>query len=202
MKYNIFKSLISIGIAIVVAGACAQTPGSAPNFNNNKFSETQMIYLLKSCAPRAATNTMLAVATTESAYHPYAISLNSPVTLAKRFGRPNQTIQLQRQPESRDEALLWMRWLLQHNVTVSIGLLQVNSDNAVRFHIAPEDLLDPCTNIAVGSQLLAEAFASQKQFNPNDQAALLRALSVYNSGTASLGFYNGYVAQVLKNAKR
>ncbi len=196
------KRIIAISLLCFAAVAArAQAPGPAPTFSNSKFTQPQMVYLLHSCAPRAALNTMLAVATTESAFHPYAISLNSPVTLAKRIGRSNQTVQLERQPESRQEARLWMRWLLERNVTVSVGLLQVNSENATRFHIAPEDLLDPCTNIAVGSQLLAEAFATQKHFDPNDQAALLRALSVYNTGTSSLGFYNGYVAQILRNAK-
>ena len=189
-------------LATVSATAGAQAPGPVSSPNNTKYTTSQMVYLLRSCAPRAALNTMLAVATTESALHPYAISVNSPATLAKQIGLNNQAVQLKRQPESRGEASLWMKWLLQHNVTVSVGLLQVNTNNAPRFHVSPEDLLDPCTNIAVGSQLLAEAFATQRQFNPNDQAALLRALSVYNSGTASLGFYNGYVAQVLKNARQ
>lgn len=186
-------------LALLTIAVGAQPPST--ELDNNKYSELQMVYLLRSCAPHAAVNTMLAVATTESAYHPYAISLNSPLTLGKRLGHANQVIQLERQPASLYEARMWMRWLLQRNITVSVGLLQVNSENATRFHLSPEDLLDPCTNIAVGSKLLAEAFATQKQFNPNDQDALLRALSVYNSGTASLGFYNGYVAQVLKNAK-
>jgi type IV secretion system protein VirB1 len=189
-----------VAVLVISAAACAQSTNSA--FDNSKYSEPQMVSLLQSCAPHAAVNTMLAVATTESAYHPYAISLNSPLTIAKKLGREGEVVQLQRQPASRNEALAWMRWLRQHKVTVSIGLLQVNSENAARFHLEPEDLFDPCTNISVGSKLLAEAFASQKHFNPDNQIALLRALSVYNSGTASLGFYNGYVAQVLKNVKR
>ena len=192
-------SIALLGLVVAAAGAHARA--AAPTSTNAKYSETEMAYLLHSCAPHAAVNTMLAVATTESAFHPYAISLNSPISLAKKMGRSNQTLQLERQPTSRDEAIRWMRWLLLRNVTVSVGLLQVNTDNAARFHISPEDLLDPCTNIAVGSTLLSEAFATQRHFNPNDQAALLRALSVYNTGTASLGFYNGYVARILHNAK-
>jgi type IV secretion system protein VirB1 len=160
-----------------------------------------MIALLENCAPHAALNTMLAVATTESGFHPYAISINSPQKLAGRVGLSNQTIELARQPNSRLEAVLWMRWLLQHRISVSVGLLQVNADNAARFHVNPERLFDPCINIAVGATLLAEAYADQKLAAPNDPDALLRALSVYNSGTANFGFYNGYVEHILKNAR-
>jgi type IV secretion system protein VirB1 len=160
-----------------------------------------MIVLLKNCAPHAALNTMLAVATTESGFHPYAISINSPQKLAGKVGLANHAIELARRPNSRLEAILWMRWLLQHRISVSVGLLQVNTDNAARFHLNPERLFDPCTNIAVGANLLAEAYADQKQAAPNDPDALLRALSVYNSGTANFGFYNGYVERILKNAR-
>jgi type IV secretion system protein VirB1 len=94
-----------------------------------------------------------------------------------------------------------MRWLLQHRISVSVGLLQVNTDNAAQFHLNPERLFDPCINIAVGANLLAEAYADQKQAAPNDPDALLHALSIYNSGSANFGFYNGYVERILKNAR-
>ena len=89
----------------------------------------------------------------------------------------------------------------QHRISVSVGLLQINTDNAARFHLNPEQLFDPCTNIAVGSALLAQAYAARMRIAPNDPDALLYALSRYNSGTYDLGFQNGYVAEVLKNAK-
>jgi len=160
-----------------------------------------MIVLLKSCAPHAALNTMLAVATTESDFHPYAISVNRPQQIASSIRLNNQAIELARQPNSRHEAILWMRWLLQHRISVSVGLLQVSTENAARFHLKPEQLFDPCTNIAVGANLLAEAYAAQVRAAPYDPDALLHALSVYNSGTANFGFYNGYVDRILKNAK-
>jgi type IV secretion system protein VirB1 len=160
-----------------------------------------MIILFKSCAPNAALNTMLAVAITESDFHPYAISVNSPERIASRLGLVSRTIELQRQPNSKLEAVLWMRWLLQHRISASVGLLQVNTDNAARFHLNPERLFDPCTNVAVGANLLAEAYGAQKLAAPNDPDALLHALSIYNSGTANFGFYNGYVDRILKNAR-
>ena len=198
------KQLLSIlSILLSVAAACARAQGpTATSLEPNvRYSQDQMIVLFKNCAPHAALNTMLAVATTESGFHPYAISINSPQKLAGRVGLSNQTIELARQPNSKREAVLWMRWLLQHRISVSVGLLQVNTDNAAQFHLNPERLFDPCTNIAVGANLLAEAYADQKQAAPNDPDALLHALSIYNSGTANFGFYDGYVDRILRNAR-
>lgn len=196
-----FQPIFAILLCMAAASAEAQGPSATFLESNDSYSQNQMTVLLKSCAPYAALNTMLAVATTESGFHPYAISVNSPQRIAGRFGLTNQAIELQRQPHSKLEAVLWMRWLLQHRISVSVGLLQVSTDNAARFHLNPERLFDPCTNIAVGANLLAEAYAAQKLAAPNDPDARLHALSVYNSGTANFGFYNGYVDRILKNAR-
>jgi type IV secretion system protein VirB1 len=194
-------SVLAVLLRMVTVSARAQAPTATFLEPNGRYSQDQMIVLFKSCAPNAALNTMLAVATTESDFHPYAISVNSPQKIASRFGLANQAIEFQRQPASKLEAVLWMRWLLQHRISVSVGLLQVNTDNAARFHLDPERLFDPCTNVAVGANLLAEAYTAQKQAAPNDPDALLHALSIYNSGTANFGFSNEYVDRILKNAR-
>ena len=185
-----------------MAAACARAQGpTAVSLEPNvRYSQDQMIVLFKTCAPHAALNTMLAVATTESGFHPYAISINSPQKLAGRVGLPNQTIELARQPNSRLEAVLWTRWLLQHQISVSVGLLQVNTDNAARFHLNPERLFDPCTNIAVGAILLAEAYADQKQAAPNDP---MRCFTRCRSTTAEprIRLLQRNVDRILKNAR-
>jgi type IV secretion system protein VirB1 len=194
-------SILAILLSVASAGARAQDRTATSLESNARYSQDQMIALLNSCAPHAALNTMLAVATTESDFHPYAISINSPQKLADKVGLANHAIELARQPNSRLEAVLWMRWLLQRRISVSVGLLQVNTGNAARFRLNPERLFDPCTNIAVGANLLAEAYATQRLASPKNSDALLRALSVYNSGTADFGFNNGYVDRILKNAR-
>ena len=196
-----FQSMFAILFGMAAASAVPQGPTAAVLEANSRYSQDQMIILFKSCAPNAALNTMLAVAITESDFHPYAISVNSPERIASRLGLVSRTIELQRQPNSKLEAVLWMRWLLQHRISASVGLLQVNTDNAARFHLNPERLFDPCTNVAVGANLLAEAYATQRLASPKNSDALLRALSVYNSGTADFGFNNGYVDRILKNAR-
>jgi len=199
MKHPVPISTILLGVA--VASVQAQGPTAISQDANLRYSQSRIITLIEGCAPGAAPSTMLAVATTESALYPYAISVNRPMQIAQTIGLANSQVQLARQPRSRQEAIQWMRWLLSHGVTVSVGLFQVNTENAGLFHLRPEQLFEPCTNIAVGSTLLAQAYAARIRIAPNDPNALLYALSVYNSGTYHLGFQNGYVAEVLKNTK-
>jgi type IV secretion system protein VirB1 len=198
-KHPIPISTILLGVA--VASVQAQGPTAISQDANLRYSQSRIITLIEGCAPGAVPSTMLAVATTESALYPYAISVNRPTQIAQTIGLANSQVQLARQPRSRQEAVQWMRWLLSHGVTVSVGLLQVNTENAGLFHLRPEQLFEPCTNIAVGSTLLAQAYAARTRIAPNDPDAILYALSVYNSGNYDLGFQNGYVAEVLKNAK-
>jgi type IV secretion system protein VirB1 len=199
MTHRISISAILLGVAVASAQAQIQAPTSQGA--NMRYTAPQMIALIQSCASQAAPSTMLAVARTESALHPYAMSINRPKQVSRAAGLSNLEIQLARQPRSKQQAIQWMRWLLGHGITVSVGLLQVNTENAGLFHLRPEQLFEPCTNIAVGSALLAQAYTTEKRLAPNDPDALLRALSLYNSGTYNLGFDNGYVASVLRNAK-
>jgi type IV secretion system protein VirB1 len=195
------KTISTILLGVAVASVQAQGPTAISQDANLRYSPTQMMTLIESCAPAAAPSTILAVAITESGLHPNAISVNRPTQIAQAIGLANSQIQLARQPRSKQEAIQWMRWLRGRGVTVSVGLLQINTENAALFHLRPEQLFEPCTNIAVGSALLAQAYAARTRIAPNDPDALLYALSVYNSGTFDLGFQNGYVAEVLKNAK-
>jgi hypothetical protein len=57
------------------------------------------------CAPNAAVDTLGAVALTESALHPYALSLNYPATVAAYNGLHNQEVYLTRQPATLPEAI-------------------------------------------------------------------------------------------------
>ena len=112
MKHRIPISTILLGVA--VASAQAQGPTATSQDANLRYSQSRIITLIKGCAPGAATSTMLAVATTESALYPYAISVNRPTQIAQAIGLANSQIQLARQPRSKQEAIQWMRWLLAH----------------------------------------------------------------------------------------
>jgi hypothetical protein len=123
MTHRISISTILLGVA--VASAHAQIPAATSQDANLRYTAPQMIVLIQSCAPQAAPSTMFAVARTESALHPYAISINRPKQVSRAAGLSNLEIQLARQPRSKQEAVQWMRWLLNHGITVSVGLLQV-----------------------------------------------------------------------------
>ena len=175
----------------------AQTPSANPN---TRLSVTSFEALAESCAANVPVSTLEAIARTESALHPYALSINRPHKLARSQGWNGGTITLERQPESLDEAIAWTKWLLAHGVTVSIGLLQVNTEHAKALHVTVEQLFEPCTNLWAGATLLAKAYSAAAHAQGEGMRALDTALSYFNSGTPHLGFRNGYVGQVRLNA--
>lgn len=139
------------------------------------------------CAPRVATSTMQAIIATESRGNHLAIGLN--------YG-----YRLKYQPKSLTQAKAWVSYLAKHKYNMDIGLAQVNIKNVYKYGYKPEDMLDPCKNLMVASQIL---YANYRQaFNKNagnKRLALLQAISAYNTGNYSHGFSNGYVQKVLNN---
>jgi type IV secretion system protein VirB1 len=176
----------------------AQTPMSNPN---TKISVSSFQTLAQSCAPSVPVSTLEAIARTESALYPYALSINRPHQLARRQGWNRGTITLKRQPASREEAIAWAKWLLSQQITVSIGLLQVNSEHAKGLQLTVEQLFEPCTNLGAGAMLLAQTYAVAARGQGEGLPALDTALSYYNTGTPHIGFQNGYVSQVRSNSE-
>ncbi|WP_068819789.1 lytic transglycosylase domain-containing protein [Xanthomonas graminis] len=84
--------------------------------------------------------------------------------------------------------------------STDIGLMQINSQNLAKFGLTPVDLLDPCTNIRVGTTILARNYAQTWAKYRAEKPALLGALSMYNTGNESLGLSNGYVSLVSQAA--
>src|SRR5208337_5105738 len=175
----------------------AQTPTAHPN---TKISLTSFQTLAQSCASNVPVSTLEAIARTESALHPYALSINRPHQLARRQGWNRGSITLERQPASLEEAIAWTKWLLAQGITVSIGLLQVNSEHAALLHLTPEQLFDPCTNLRAGAALLSATYAATARIHGEGFAALDSALSYYNTGSPAAGVTNGYVQQVKSHA--
>jgi type IV secretion system protein VirB1 len=164
----------------------AQTPTADPN---TKISLTSFRTLAQSCAANVPVSTLEAIARTESALYPYALSINRPHQFARRQGWNRGTITLERQPASLEEAI------------VSIGLLQVNIEHAALLHLTAEQLFDPCTNLRSGAALLSTTYAETARIHGEGFAALDSALSYYNTGSPTAGLTNGYVQQVKTHAK-
>jgi type IV secretion system protein VirB1 len=60
-------------------------------------------------------------------------------------------------------------------------------------------VFDPCTNVAALARVLTSNYNAVKA-GRDPQAALRVALSMYNTGSQTRGFRNGYVAKVIGNA--
>jgi type IV secretion system protein VirB1 len=191
----IFAMLFALG----GSASCEQTGTVNPN---TKISTTSFQTLAQTCAASVPVSTLEAIARTESALHPYALSINRPHQFARRQGWNGATITLERQPASLEEGIAWTKWLLSQGVTVSIGLLQVNSEHASTLHLTVEQLFEPCTNLRAGAALLTATYTAVARVQGDGFPALDTALSYYNTGTPHLGFHNGYVTQVKANAIR
>ena len=167
-----------------------------------QLSDSDFVSLAERCAAGAPADTLLAIARTESALYANAISINRPNATARRAGYSDGQLVLAKQPKDRNEATYWLHWFLLRRYTVSIGLMQVNSELAPKFHVKPEQLLDPCTNLRIGAAILISVYTEMAREMGAGFSALDAALSFYNSGNSFTGFRNGYVANVYAHAPR
>lgn len=167
-----------------------------------RLSESEFASLTGRCAPGAPADTLLAIANTESALYPNAISINRPNAAARRAGYSDAQLVLTRQPRDRNEAVYWIHWFAAHRYTVSIGLMQVNSEMAPRFHLKAEQLLEPCINLHVGAAILISVYTDFAREIGEGFSALDAALSCYNTGNSITGFRNGYVKNIYAHAPR
>lgn len=84
---------------------------------------------------------------------------------------------------------------VNRNGTVDLGLMQINSTNLPAFGLSASQVMDPCTNIRVGTAILRRVYASAVSIYGEGQKALQVALSMYNTNSPYRGFANGYVAK-------
>ena len=151
----------------------------------------------RQCAPEAPLTTLSAIVHAESGGNLSAMQIDFPTTLLKRWHLPAGTLVLKRQPTNAQEALAWLRFFESYGIYVDLGLMQVSSYEAKRRKIDPETLLDPCTNLRAGWQILEDAYRIEVPTYGPGQTALQHALSRYNTGDTARGFDNGYVQRVL-----
>lgn len=144
--------------------------------------------LINKCSYRVAPSTMYAIVKTESRGNPLAININ---------GR----VKLKYQPYTFDQAVKWADYLEAHGYNFDIGLTQVNIKNIHRFGFKAHDMLKPCINLRIGSVILHSNYVHALWRSANQQEALHKALSAYNTGNYYGGFNNGYVAKVIFNAE-
>jgi type IV secretion system protein VirB1 len=95
-----------------------------------------------------------------------------------------------------EEAAALARRYIAAGLSVDLGPAQVNSRNLAAFGLTIEQALDPCTNVRTGGAILTAFYAAAVARVGEGQAALLQAISAYNTGSPYRGFSNGYVARV------
>jgi type IV secretion system protein VirB1 len=158
--------------------------------------------LQSTCLPTAPLSTLRAVIQVESRGNPNAMQIDFPKGLLKRWRLAEGTLRLKRQPTNHREALDWLAYFQSYDIFVDLGLMQVSTAEAKRRGISPESLLEPCTNLQVGWQILEDDYRIEKRTYGPGQEALRHAISRYNTGDAERGIANGYLARVLAAVRK
>ncbi|WP_199030757.1 lytic transglycosylase domain-containing protein [Ralstonia sp. ASV6] len=151
--------------------------------------------LLPVCAPLVHPLTMSKLVSVESGGKLYALADAGPKGLPWKGVREKMVRSYF--PASIDEAEAIVKRLIAANHIVAIGLSQVSSQNLSRLGLSVRQVLDPCTNLNAGSKILTEFYLNARKREPNDQQAILAAISAYNTGNFINGFTNGYVSKVV-----
>lgn len=143
--------------------------------------------LAASCGASVHPDTLASVARTESRFNTLAIGDNA--------GRRSYA------PATVEEATELATALLREGRSIDLGLMQINSANLGRLGLTLADAFDPCRNIATGARVLVDGFRRPGE-GEDQQPAVLRALSRYNTGHPQRGFDNGYVSRVQASAEQ
>jgi type IV secretion system protein VirB1 len=149
------------------------------------LTQSEFALLAARCASAVPVATLKAVAWTESGFEPWALHDNTT-------GRTENAGSLEL---AVTEAT---RWIGQHH-SVDVGLMQINASNFHALGMTVPDALDPCISLAGGAAVLRAAYGGGVT-PAEQQAALLMALSRYNTGSPFQGIMNGYARTVLENA--
>jgi type IV secretion system protein VirB1 len=149
------------------------------------YSAAALLALASQCAPSVAPGTVLAIIQTESSGEPFALNVNG----GRQPARQNNA----------DDAAATARRYVAAGYSVDLGLGQINSRNMRWLGLTWETVFDPCTNVAALGRVLTTNYNAAKA-GRDPQTALRVALSMYNTGSQTRGFRNGYVAKVVGNA--
>jgi type IV secretion system protein VirB1 len=148
----------------------------------------QIVALARTCAPDVHPLTVAYLVNAESHSRQFAINVNGGNSL-------------DHQPTTEQEARETIAKLDARGWNYDVGYAQINSANFRSLGVTGTQLLDPCTNLRAGAQILGDCYTRAVQQVGQGQAALQRALSCYNTGNQQKGFANGYVARVVAQAR-
>jgi type IV secretion system protein VirB1 len=136
--------------------------------------------LSQQCAPGIAIEALVPQLQVESHFDPLAIDINNgPVVHAR----------------SLPEAVAIASRYIQAGYSVDLGIAQINSRNLSRLGLTIEQAFDPCRSLAA-AQVVLSAFWTNAAPTRSNVDAISTTWSLYNSGSTSRGFRNGYVGKV------
>lgn len=172
------KYRLVAGLACLIAARPAPVSAAA-------LSDADFATLAARCAPVVPEWVLRGVARTESNFHPWMLHDNSthasdsPASLAA----------------AEAEAAAWVA----EGHSVDLGLMQINAANLPALGMTIRAALDPCASLAGGAAVLRAAYGAGP-VDAGQQAALLMALSIYNTGSPLKGIMNGYARRVVRHA--
>ena len=149
------------------------------------YTAAAILALASQCAPNVAPQTVAAIVQTESHGRPFALNVNGGTQ------PPAQT-------NAASAAATAQRYIAA-GYSVDLGLGQINSRNMRWLGLTWDTVFDPCTNVAALGRVITQNYNAAIP-GRDPQSALRVALSLYNTGSSSRGFRNGYVAKVVGNA--
>ena len=94
------------------------------------------------------------------------------------------------------DAILVSTTMVAEGFTVDVGLMGINSRNIAKFGLSISAAFDPCTNIKLGEKILVNNISYAQNHGHQGDEAIQVALSLYNTGSMTRGFDNGYVDKV------
>lgn len=150
------------------------------------YDVAAIVALAQQCAPEVATEAVVPLVLTESGGDSLQINVNKgPRVRAGSFA----------------EGAAIVRRYMMAGYTVDVGLAQINSANFLRLGVTVEQALEPCTNLRLAASMLQQGYArATRHYTGLD--AISATYSLYNTGTLTRGFRNGYVDRVWSAASR
>ena len=146
-----------------------------------------MIELILACAPGVAPTTIQEIIRVESDGNPIAVNINTKDGVHYSY----------KKPKTKQQAIALSHAAIAAGHTVDMGYMQVNSANLNSLGYTVGDMFHECTNLKAGSHILKTAYSDAAAIHGPGQKALRAALSRYNTGSFSRGFYNGYLAKYM-----
>lgn len=138
-----------------------------------------LLSLIHACAPAADPHIIERIIRVESNNNPFAVNINGA--------------HLDYKPKNLQSAVNLAYFYIKRGYSVDLGLMQINSKNLFKLGYGVQDIFNPCLNIAVGANVLAENYRRAIKHFKNKQMALRGALSAYNTGNFTAGYKNAYI---------